>query len=127
MTEAAPSKKILLIEDSKNISGVLVDVLKAEGYTVMHAPDGVTGVAMTRREKPDLVLLDLLLPKLSGYDVCNTIKRDNNTRHIPVLVISTMDKPESVARAKAAGAANFMRKPYNLDDLLAEIKRLLGR
>ncbi|MDT8286520.1 MAG: response regulator [Elusimicrobiales bacterium] len=127
MTEGAPSKKILLVEDSKNISAVLVDVLKAEGYTVMHAPDGVTGVAMTRREKPDLLLLDLLLPKLSGYDVCNTIKRDNNTRHIPVLVISTMDKPESVARAKACGAANFMRKPYNLDDLLAEIKRLLGQ
>lgn len=127
MTEGAPSKKILLVEDSKNISTVLVDVLKAEGYTVMHAPDGVTGVAMTRREKPDLLLLDLLLPKLSGYDVCNTIKRDNNTRHIPVLVISTMDKPESVARAKACGAANFMRKPYNLDDLLAEIKRLLGQ
>lgn len=126
MTEA-PSKKILLVEDSKNISTVLVEVLKAEGYTVMHAPDGVAGVAMARREKPDLVLLDLLLPKLSGYDVCNTIKRDNNTRHIPVLVISTMDKPESVARAKACGAANFMRKPYNLDDLLAEIKRLLGR
>ncbi|KAF0126577.1 MAG: response regulator receiver [Elusimicrobia bacterium] len=127
MTEAAPSKKILLVEDSKNISTVLVDVLKAEGYAVIHAPDGVTGVAMTRREKPDLVLLDLLLPKLSGYDVCNAIKRDNNTRHIPVLVISTMDKPESVARAKACGAANFMRKPYNLDDLLAEIKRLLGQ
>ncbi len=127
MTDPAPAKKILLVEDSKNISGVLVDVLKAEGYTVMHAPDGVTGVAMTRREKPDLVLLDLLLPKLSGYDVCNAIKRDNNTRHIPVLVISTMDKPESVARAKACGAANFMRKPYNLDDLLAEIKRLLGQ
>ena len=127
MTEAARSKKILLIEDSKNISGVLADVLKAEGYAVMHASDGVTGVAMTRRESPDLVLLDLLLPKLSGYDVCNTIKRDNNTRHIPVLVISTMNKPESVARAKAAGAANFMRKPYNLDDLLAEIKRLLGQ
>jgi DNA-binding response OmpR family regulator len=127
VTDPAPAKKILLVEDSKNISGVLVDVLKAEGYTVMHAPDGVTGVAMTRREKPDLVLLDLLLPKLSGYDVCNAIKRDNNTRHIPVLVISTMDKPESVARAKACGAANFMRKPYNLDDLLAEIKRLLGQ
>lgn len=127
MTEGTPSKKILLVEDSKNISGVLVDVLKAEGYTVIHAPDGVAGVAMARREKPDLVLLDLLLPKLSGYDVCNAIKRDNNTRHIPILVISTMDKPESVARAKACGAANFMRKPYNLDDLLAEIKRLLGK
>ncbi|MBI5744303.1 MAG: response regulator, partial [Elusimicrobia bacterium] len=93
--------------------------------TVHHAADGVAGLALARREKPDLILLDLLLPKLNGYDVCNALMRDNLTRHIPILIISTLDNPDSVQKAKQCGAKNFMKKPYNLDDLLREIKRLL--
>ena len=118
-------KKILIVEDSKAISTVLKEILEGEGHTVFLAGDGVAGIALARREKPDLVLLDLLLPKLNGYEVCNTLKRDNDTRHINVLVISTMDSPESVEKARLCGARNFMKKPYNLDDLLREIKRLL--
>lgn len=126
MTQSSKSK-ILIVEDSKNTSVVLKEVLESEGYTVFLAGDGVAGIAMARREKPDLILLDLLLPKLNGYEVCNTIKRDNLTRHIPILVISTMDSPESVEKVKTCGAKNFMKKPYNLDDLLREIKRLLPK
>ena len=117
--------KILIIEDSKNTSVVLKEVLESEGYAVFLAGDGVTGISMARREKPDLVLLDLLLPKLNGYEVCNSIKRDNLTRHIPILVISTMDSPESIEKTRLCGAKNFMKKPYDLEDLLREIKRLL--
>ncbi|OGS11332.1 MAG: hypothetical protein A2234_10740 [Elusimicrobia bacterium RIFOXYA2_FULL_58_8] len=118
-------QKIVMIEDSKAASTVLKEVLAAEGYTVLHAADGVAGLALARREKPDLVLLDLLLPKLNGYDVCNALMRDNLTRHIPILIISTLDNPESVEKAKLCGARNFLKKPYQLDDLLREIKRLL--
>ncbi|HNW44840.1 MAG TPA: response regulator [Elusimicrobiales bacterium] len=118
-------RKIVMIEDSKAFSTVLIEVLTAEGHTVLHAADGVAGLAMARREKPDLVLLDLLLPKLNGYDVCNALMRDNLTRHIPILIISTLDSPESIEKAKRCGARNFMKKPYQLDDLLKEIKRLL--
>ena len=118
-------RKILIIEDSKTTSTVLKEVLEAEGHTVRLADDGVSGIALARREKPDLILLDLLLPKLNGYEVCNAIKRDNATRHIPVLVISTMDSPESVEKVKLCGAVEFMKKPYDLDALLREIKRLL--
>ncbi len=118
-------RKILMIEDSKVASGVLLEVLASEGYAVLHASDGVAGLALARREKPDLILLDLLLPKLNGYEVCNALMRDNLTRHIPILIISTLDTPESREKAKLCGARNFMKKPYNLDDLLREIKRLL--
>ncbi|MDD2804558.1 MAG: response regulator [Elusimicrobiales bacterium] len=120
-------RKIVMIEDSKAASGVLKDVLAAEGYTVLHAADGVSGLALARRERPDLILLDLLLPKLNGYDVCNALMRDNIMRHTPVLIISTLDTPESIDKAKQCGARNFMKKPYNLDDLLREIKRLLPK
>lgn len=117
--------RIVLIEDSKVASTVLKEVLAAEGHTVLHAADGVAGLALARREKPDLVLLDLLLPKLNGYEVCNALMRDSLTRHTPILIISTLDTPESVEKAKICGARNFMKKPYNLEDLLREIKRLL--
>jgi len=120
-----PGRKILIVEDSKTTSVVLKEVLETEGHKVITAGDGVAGIALARREKPDLILLDLLLPKLNGYEVCNAVKRDNSTRHIPILVISTMDSPESIAKVKICGAQNFMKKPYNLDDLLREIKRLL--
>ena len=96
------------------------EVLEGEGHTVFTAGDGISGIALARREKPDLILLDLLLPKLNGYEVCNAVKRDNNTRHIPILVISTMDSPESIEKVKTCGAKNFMKKPYNLEDLLRE-------
>ena len=123
-----PSKsRILIVEDSKNTSVVLKDVLEGEGCSVFLAGDGVSGIAMARREKPDLILLDLLLPKLNGYEVCNSLKRDNLTRHIPILIISTMDSPESIEKTRSCGAQTFMKKPYNLDDLLREIKRLLPR
>jgi DNA-binding response OmpR family regulator len=121
------ARKIVMIEDSKAASGVLKDVLAAEGYTVLHAADGVSGLALARREKPDLILLDLLLPKLNGYDVCNALMRDNLMRHTPVLIISTLDTPESLEKARQCGARNFMKKPYNLEDLLREIKRLLPK
>jgi DNA-binding response OmpR family regulator len=124
MTEHT-GKKILIVEDSKNTSRVLKEVLENEGHTVFMAGDGVLGVALARRENPDLILLDLLLPKISGYEVCNTIKRDNSTRHIPILIISTLDSPENVEKIKLCGAENFMKKPYDLEALLREIKRLL--
>lgn len=119
------ARKIVMIEDSKAASTVLKEVLAAEGHTILHALDGVSGLAMARREKPDLILLDLLLPKLNGYEVCNALMRDNLTRHIPILIISTLDSPDSMAKAKLCGARNFMKKPYQLDDLLREINRLL--
>ena len=117
-------KKIVMVEDSKTISSVLKEVLEAEGYEFFWANNGVDGVRLIRREKPDLVLLDLLLPKLNGYEVCNLVKRDNAIRHIKILVISTLSDSEHMQKAKLCGAQNFMKKPYNLEDLLAEIKKL---
>jgi DNA-binding response OmpR family regulator len=119
--------KILIVEDSKNMSGVLKEVLEHEGITVLQAFDGVAGLLSARREKPDLVLLDLLLPKMSGYDVCSRLMTDNLTRHIPVLVVSTLDTRDSMNKLRAAGARHFMKKPYSLDELLAKIHSLLPK
>ena len=117
-------KKILIVEDSRTISTVLIEVLKSEGFEVFWADNGVEGIRLAKMKKPDLILLDLLLPKLNGYEVCNAIKRDNITRHIKILVISTLDDKEHVEKAKLCGAKNFMKKPYDLQALLTEIKKL---
>lgn len=119
-------KKIVLIEDSKVLGTALSGALKVEEIDVHWAQDGVAGVAAAKQLKPDLILLDLMLPKLSGFEVCKLLKTDNATWRIPVVVMSTLADPESQDRAKAAGADYFIPKPYDLADTLAQIKKYLN-
>ncbi|NLI09917.1 MAG: response regulator [Elusimicrobia bacterium] len=118
-------KKILIIEDSKKTSLILKEVLEKMSYSVFLEHDGVSGLAAARREKPDLILLDLLLPKISGFDVCKSLKQDNAVRSIPVIILSTMYNEENVQKMKLLGAVTFMKKPYRLEELLEEIKKRL--
>ncbi|MEW5951729.1 MAG: response regulator [Elusimicrobiota bacterium] len=118
-------KKILIIEDSKKTSLILKEVLEKMNYSVFLEHDGVSGLAAARREKPDLILLDLLLPKISGFDVCKSLKQDNAVRSIPVIILSTMYNEENVQKMKLLGAVTFMKKPYRLEELLEEIKKRL--
>lgn len=118
-------KKVVLIEDSKTLAGALTGALELEGVQTVWAADGVQGVAAARKEKPDLILLDLMLPKLSGFEVCKMLKTNDLTWRIPVVVMSTLTDPESRDRAKEAGADYFIAKPYDLAATLAEIKKYL--
>ena len=119
--------KVLLIEDSKELAVALAGVLALKGLEVLVARDGVAGVEIARREKPVLILLDLMLPKISGFEVCKILKTDNTTWRIPIVIMSTLSKPEQVDRAKAAGADHFIAKPYSLDETVAEIMRFLPK
>ncbi len=118
-------KKVVLIEDSKSLAGALTGALELEGVQTVWAADGVQGVAAARKEKPDLILLDLMLPKLSGFEVCKMLKTNDLTWRIPVVIMSTLTDPESRDRAKEAGADYFIAKPYDLAATLAEIKKYL--
>ena len=118
-------KTIVLIEDSKVLGTALAGALKVEGIDVHWAKNGVEGVSAVKQLKPDLVLLDLMLPKLSGFEVCKLLKTDNATWRIPVIVMSTLADAESQDRAKEAGADFFIPKPYDLADTLQEIKKHL--
>ena len=111
-------KKVVLIEDSKTLAGALTGALELEGVQTVWAADGVQGVAAARKEKPDLILLDLMLPKLSGFEVCKMLKTNDLTWRIPVVIMSR-------DRAKEAGADYFIAKPYDLAATLAEIKKYL--
>ena len=115
-------KKIVLIEDSKVLGTALVGALKVEGIETYWAQNGVT---LAKQQRPDLILLDLMLPKLSGFEVCKLLKTDNITWRIPIVIMSTLTDAESRERAKEAGADHFIPKPYNLPETLAEIKKIL--
>jgi DNA-binding response OmpR family regulator len=120
-------KKILIIEDARQTQSVLKEVLQKEGYIVFDAYDGVEGVKIAKREIPDLILLDLLLPKISGFDICIKLREDEKTRKIPIIVISTLaDNKTTHEKLKRCDVISFLQKPYTLDDLLNEIKRVLG-
>ena len=118
-------KKIVLIEDSKVLGTALCGALEVEGLEVHWAKNGVEGVAFAKKLKPDLILLDLMLPKLSGFDVCKLLKTDNVTWRIPIVIMSTLSDSESRMRASECGADYFIAKPYDLAATLGEIKKYL--
>lgn len=118
-------KKVVLIEDSKVLAIALSGALKVEGIEVHWAANGVEGVSLAKQQKPDLILLDLMLPKLSGFEVCKLLKTDNATWKIPVVIMSTLNDPENKDRATEAGADYFIPKPYDLRSTIAEIKKYL--
>lgn len=118
-------KKVVLIEDSKVLGTALSGALKVEGVEVHWAENGIVGIPMVKQVKPDLILLDLMLPKLSGFDVCKMLKTDNATWKIPVVIMSTLSDPDSRERATECGADYFIPKPYDLSATLAEIKKHL--
>ena len=118
-------KKVVLIEGSKVLGTALCGALKVEGVEVHWAENGVAGVMLAKQTKPDLILLDLMLPKLSGFEVCKMLKTDNVTWRIPIVIMSTLSDPESRDRAAEAGADYFIPKPYDLASTMAEIKKHL--
>ncbi|MCX7905069.1 MAG: response regulator [Elusimicrobiales bacterium] len=119
-------KKIVIIEDSKQTVEILSEILKKEGYEVNIAYDGVEGYRIIKKTKPDLVLLDLLLPKVSGFDICFKISQDDEIRKTPIIILSTLaNDKETFRKLKTYEIIKFMKKPYNIDELLAEIKKIL--
>lgn len=119
--------KILLIEDSKVIAPALMGALKLKGVECVWAKDGVQGIETARRMKPKLILLDLLLPKVNGFEVCRTLKTDNNTWRIPIIIMSTLTSAEQKEKAREAGADHFIGKPYSMADTVEEIMKYLPK
>jgi len=118
-------RKILIIEDNKDLAGAIEGLLKLKGFETFLARDGVSGIEQARKHKPDLVLLDIMLPKLNGFEVCRMLKTDSALRHIPVLVMSTLSASDDIDRAMECGAKDFINKPYDLEEVIKKILALL--
>lgn len=117
--------KILVVDDEANILMVLEARLKKMGYEVITAIDGQEGLAKARTENPDLILLDIMLPKLDGFRVCRMLKYDNKFKHIPIMLLSARSQDSDVQTGQDQGADAYMTKPFQTEALLAKIQELL--
>ena len=120
-------KKILFIEDESALQQTLGDFLRQQGYAVISALDGEAGLEAIRKERPDLVLLDLILPKKHGMDVFREMHADPATASIPVIVLSNVESSDTVRQALELGAKAYLVKTnYSLDEVLEKVKTVLG-
>ena len=119
-------KKVLIIDDEVDIVKLLEIRLKADDYYVMPLYTSTRALEVTKREKPDLVLLDVSMPDKDGYEVCKEIKADSETRDIPIIVYTAQQTEKDHIRDlhKAAGADDYIMKPFDEDKLLAKINAL---
>ncbi len=116
----------LIIEDSRTQARQLGDLLTRAGYTVRVAHDGEAGLAACAEAVPAVVLCDIVMPGIDGFEVCRRLRADGRTRDVPVMLLTSLADPADVMRALAAGADNFVTKPYDADQLLARVRRLLS-
>jgi len=119
--------KILVVDDEPDTLIPLTRALEADNYTVVGAVDGADALEKVRDETPDLILLDLMLPKLNGYEVCMKLKDDPLTRHIPIIMLSAKGEIKDKVLGIEIGADDYVTKPFELLELKARIRALLRR
>ncbi|MCS6863268.1 MAG: response regulator [Abditibacteriales bacterium] len=122
----AQKKKILIIDDEPFVVRILQANLKIEGYEVVAASDGEQGLRAARREQPSLIILDVMLPKMSGWEVLTALRADAATRHIPVLILTVLHEMEEPERQMTSLAQGFLTKPFEPMALIAAVHELLG-
>ena len=114
--------RILIVEDEPTIAKTIRLGLEAEGFEVQEAEDGLECLKLVRNEKPDLILLDIMLPKLDGFKVCRLIKFDKNTHHIPIILCSARNSDADRERGRKAGADEYLVKPFDLEQLIEIVR-----
>jgi DNA-binding response OmpR family regulator len=118
--------RILIIEDEAALQDSMTGYLKAEKFEVSSALDGEKGLLMARSDNPDLILLDIILPKKNGFEVLEELKKDDKTKKIPVILLTNLESPEDIDKAFAKGASTYLVKSdYKLEDIVEKIKKTL--
>lgn len=119
------AKRILITEDSPTILAIVAETLQGAGFEVIAASDGQDALAKARKENPDLIILDLMLPKLDGYKVCRMLKFDEKYKQIPVIIFTARGEDSDKKLGQEVGADAYITKPFDPEVLLAKIKELL--
>jgi DNA-binding response OmpR family regulator len=118
-------EKILLIDDNVSALDILKIILEGEGFNVSTAISGEMGIEKAKDIKPDLVILDIGLPGLDGFEVCRLLKNDPETKNIMVILVTGRDRSDDFEKAKTNKADGFIVKPYEIQDLLNEMKKFI--
>lgn len=120
-------KTILFIEDESALQKTVGEILKQEGYEVISALNGEVGLKLAQRKTPDLILLDLVLPKLHGFKVLKKLKENSETKNIPVIVLTNLEGIEDIDKAIELGAQSYLVKAqYELKELVEKVKKILN-
>jgi len=119
--------KILIVDDEPNLVKLLKSILEEKGYGVIVACDGQDGLDKTYQENPDLIILDLMLPKIDGYDVCKMLRSDNKYIDIPIIMLTGRTEAQDIRKGMDLGAVSYVQKPFNPDVLLGIIQGLVGQ
>jgi CheY-like chemotaxis protein len=122
------SKKVLIIEDEKILCNLLKNKLEKEGYQTVIAIDGVEGLEKTKAEKPDLILLDIVMPRKNGLELLEDIQKDEELERIPVVIISNSGQPVEIERARELGADDWLIKTeFDPNEVIEKVKKQIGK
>ena len=118
-------KTVLIVEDEKNIVDIVRFNLQREGYDTLEAYDGEAGLALARERKPDLILLDVMMPKMMGFDVCRTLRGEGD--NVPVIILTAREEEEDKILGLEIGADDYITKPFSMRELMARVKANIRR
>ena len=125
MADAA-KRKVLVVDDEPSIAKILRKQLEVAGFEVNVGVDGEDGLAKVREWHPELILLDVMLPKINGHEVCKTLKADAELKKIPVIMLTAKTQRQDQDLAQSQGADGFLTKPFQLSELLVKVRALLA-
>jgi DNA-binding response OmpR family regulator len=121
-------KKILVVEDEEPMQLVLRDILKVEGYAVLEAKNGIEGLELALKDHPDLILLDVLMPKMDGLEMLKKLREDKWGLHVPVIVLTNLSDNEDIAKAVEEDVFEyFVKTDIRIDEVIARIREKVGR
>jgi CheY-like chemotaxis protein len=119
--------KILIAEDERDIRDLVIFTLQFSGYEVVSAANGEEAIDVTRREQPDLILMDVRMPRMTGYEACRVLKKEEPTQHIPIVFLSAKGQEKEVQSGLEAGATDYILKPFSPAHLTQRIDEILAR
>lgn len=118
--------KILIIDDEQDIVETLQFTLETDGYECYTAFDGEEGLRLAKELHPDLIILDVMMPKMNGFKICRLLKYDNSYKNIPIFMLTARSQVEDISIGQETGANEYMTKPFELDYVLDKVKEYLG-
>ena len=119
--------KVLIIDDEPDIVETLTFMLEARNYDVVTAFDGAEGLVKVKTEKPDVALLDIMMPGMDGYTLCNKLKSNKDTKSLPIIMLTAKGENEAVLKAHKSGADDYIVKPFSLPTLVSKLNKLLAK
>ena len=124
--DSLPRPRVLVVEDNGDMREFLARVLSMQGYDFLEAADGEEGLHVARTQNPSLILMDISLPALDGFEATRQLKQDPAMRHIPIIAVTAHARPADEQRALDAGCDGYLSKPYSLRDFLAVVEKNLA-